>query len=346
MIIAVIGAGIAGLTAGNLLAKAGHSVTVFEKSNGFGGRLATRYAGDGNQIKLDHGSPYISAGGAEFNEWIESLVAKGLLTEWTDRLSFHDGSTFYAEHPAHERGTKFIAPDGMNSIGKGLSRYVDVVRNRKVGGITLVAPDRHKKRSWVVNFDDSNVFEADAVIIATPGPQAQGIVQTAQDEWGVKFLIRQLSDVFYEPAFTLMAGYGGREQPDWKGISCQHDIISFICNESSKRSNQAETALVVQSTAAFAMEHQDADPADVQAKMVAALPDLAGSWSGFPLWTQSHLWRFAHCVAPIDGMSFLELEQSEAHLAVVGEYIGGASMETAYLSGKRLAEHWIGKLAK
>lgn len=346
MIIAVIGAGIAGLTAGNMLAKAGHSVTVFEKSNGFGGRLSTRYAGDGNQIKLDHGAPYVSAGGAEFNEWIQQLVFNGLLAEWTDRLSFHDGSTFYSEHPAHERGTKFIAPNGMNSIGKSISRHVDVVRNRKVGGITLVAPDRLKKRSWVVNFDDSNVFEADAVVIATPGPQAQGIIQTSQDEWGVKFLIRQLSDVFYEPMVTLMAGYGGRQQPDWKGISCQHDILSFICNESSKRPDQAETALVVQSTASFAMDHQNEESALIQAKMIAALPELAGSWSGFPLWTQSHLWRFAHCVAPIQGMSFLELEQSDAHLALVGDYFGGASMETAYLSGKRLAEHWIEKLAK
>ncbi len=346
MIIAVIGAGISGLTAGSLLAKAGHQVTVFEKSKGFGGRLSTRYAGDLNDVKLDHGAPYLAAGGAEYTAWLDSMIQAGVLAEWTDSVAFHDGHQFYAEHPNRERERMVIAPNGMNSLGQHLGRYVDVVRSKKVGGVTLVAPGKHTKRSWVVNFDDSSVFEADAVIVATPGPQAQGILQTSQDEWGVKFLIRQLSDVIYESAFTLMAGYGDRAQPDWKGIACQNDVLSFVSNERSKRPGSPETTLVAQSTSAFAQAMANAEPADVQKSMVQALSSVAGSWSGFPLWTQSHFWRYYRCVSPIEGMSYLELEQSNAPLAVIGDYIGGTTVESAYLSGKRLAEHWIATLAR
>lgn len=39
--IAIIGAGIAGITAARTLAKAGHHVHVFEKSRGAGGRMST-----------------------------------------------------------------------------------------------------------------------------------------------------------------------------------------------------------------------------------------------------------------------------------------------------------------
>lgn len=60
MKIAVIGAGVAGLTAGRILAGSGHEVVVFEKSRGYGGRLATRYAGADNSTKVDHGLPYRS----------------------------------------------------------------------------------------------------------------------------------------------------------------------------------------------------------------------------------------------------------------------------------------------
>jgi renalase len=39
---AVIGAGMAGIACARTLAQAGHQVTVFEKSRGPGGRMATR----------------------------------------------------------------------------------------------------------------------------------------------------------------------------------------------------------------------------------------------------------------------------------------------------------------
>ncbi len=346
MIIAVIGAGISGLTAGSQLAKAGHHVTVFEKSKGYGGRLATRYAGDVHKLKLDHGSAYLPSGGPEYTAWLDQLIAAGVLAEWTDHVAFHDGSSFYPEHPNRERERMLIAPKGMNSLGQHLGRYVDVVRNKKVGGITLVAPGRHKKRSWVVNFDDSSVFEADAVIVATPAPQAQGIIQTSQDEWGVKFLIRQLSDVVYESSITLMAGYGGREIPDWKAVACQHEVISFISNERSKRPDASETTLVAQSTSSFAESNVNDAAADIEKKMVHALSKLVGTWSGFPSWTQSHFWRYQRCLTPILNESFLVLEKTDAHLGLIGDYLGGNSIESSYLSGLRLAEHWKVVLAE
>lgn len=60
MRIAVIGAGLAGLTAARELA--GHEVVVFEKSRGPGGRTATRRGPDG--MRFDHGAPALHDRGA------------------------------------------------------------------------------------------------------------------------------------------------------------------------------------------------------------------------------------------------------------------------------------------
>lgn len=344
MTIAIIGAGIAGLTAGSLLAKAGHHVTVFEKSRGFGGRLATRYAGPDDRLRIDHGFSYLPKGGDEFNAFLNGLVEAGLLTEWTDHLALHDGSILYPEHPAYERSPLYVAAKGLNAIGRHLSRHVDVVTEKKVGGLTLVAPNRTRKSSWVVNFADGSVFEADAVVVALPATQAEAVVQTSQDEWGVKYLIRKLSDVVYESGFTLMAGYGERAKPEWNGILCQNSELSLITHESGKRPDLTETVLVAHSSADFAAANIQADAETVAKTMIKALAPIAGEWAAFPKWHQLHLWRYRKPVTPIRDMPYLELEQSEAKLAVVGDYFGtGHPVEAAYLSGKRLAEAWTAR---
>src|SRR5690606_22770394 len=94
MVVAIIGSGIAGLTAANRLASAGHEVTVFEKSKGYGGRLSTRYAQGDRSITLDHGAPYLSAKGAGFKAFIHSLEKLGMLQMWTNKFMYEDADMF------------------------------------------------------------------------------------------------------------------------------------------------------------------------------------------------------------------------------------------------------------
>ena len=74
--VAVIGAGIAGLTAARHLHQAGYRILVLEKSRGLGGRLATRRV-DGQPI--DHGCRYISPLPTNNSELMASLLAAEIL---------------------------------------------------------------------------------------------------------------------------------------------------------------------------------------------------------------------------------------------------------------------------
>ncbi len=75
MQVAVVGAGLAGLTAARRLADAGAEVTVFDKGRGLGGRLATRRR---DQMALDHGAPWVEADDAAFAEALAALGARPL----------------------------------------------------------------------------------------------------------------------------------------------------------------------------------------------------------------------------------------------------------------------------
>jgi len=69
--IAVIGAGMAGIACARTLVQAGHRVTVFEKSRGAGGRMATRRSEFGG---FDHGAQFFTVRDERFQSCASGVV--------------------------------------------------------------------------------------------------------------------------------------------------------------------------------------------------------------------------------------------------------------------------------
>lgn len=132
MNIAIIGAGIAGLSAARALHAQGQTVTVFEKSGGLGGRCATRRTDIAN---FDHGAPVAHNLPLGFEE--DALV------EW------HGG---------------LLAKPGMSSLGKLIAGDVNVKKRREITGIT------RNGATWQLDGGDGRDY--DALLLAIPHPQA------------------------------------------------------------------------------------------------------------------------------------------------------------------------------
>ena len=67
--VAIIGAGMAGITCANTLVQAGHSVTIFEKTRDLGGRMATRDSAFGS---FDPGAQYFTVRESRFMQALEA----------------------------------------------------------------------------------------------------------------------------------------------------------------------------------------------------------------------------------------------------------------------------------
>ena len=344
MVIGIIGAGISGLTAGRLLAKAGHEVTIFEKSTGYGGRMATRYAGKNNETRLDHGVSYFRAESSEFQEFTVELIDKKLIKTWGKKFSTFDGENLYSWNSNDPGTSVFTSPEGMNSIGKYLSRWVDVRTNSKVGGLTHIGGNRTRKRTWMLNFITSETFGADAVIIALPAPQAYGILVTTIDETETLTMVRQIDDIHYRPAYSLMLGYGKLDTPEWEGIICQNSILGFISNETSKREQAHECSFVLHASERFSREHRHTDEDKVIRLMLAEFSKIAGGWAASSDWHQLHFWKYSRASKALD-QPFFELQDEEKPLALAGDYFEGNTVDSAYRSGYLLAKHWIEKFS-
>lgn len=344
MVIGIIGAGIAGLTAGRMLAKAGHEVTILEKSKGFGGRMATRYAGKDLASKMDFGVSYFTAHSPEFQSFTAELLEKKLVQLWGDRFEFFNGTERTFQNPNPEKGAIYTSTNGMNQIGKYLGRWVDVQHETLVGGLTYFGNNRTKKRAWMINLSSGATFEADAIIIATPAPQAYGLLNTTIDEIHTLKMIRVIDEVSYRPAYSLMVGYGETEKPEWEGVVCQNSRIRFISNEGSKRDDSAENALVVHASEAFSREHRHTDSDQVTRLLLEELTRVIGGWAATPEWHQLHFWNYDRPKSQISE-PYLELENLDSPLALVGDYFEGNDLDTAYRSGYKLAKNWIDKFS-
>jgi len=339
MVIGIIGAGIAGLTAGRHLAKAGHEVTILEKSRGYGGRMATRYAGKNNETKLDHGLSHFSAESVHFQKFVDELKKEGLVKRWGEKIALFDGDKFYQTNPYPTDKVSYTATRGMNIIGKYLSRWVDVKTETTVGGLTYIGFNRGKKRSWMINLSAGNTFEADAVIIATPAPQAYGILNTSTNKTNALKIIREIDEVHYTPCYTLLAGYGDRELPDWEGVICKNSSLEFISNEAAKQNRNQECSFVVRATPEFTRTQRGKNEEIIKKEMLDKLASVIGGWAMTPQWSHVHFWRYNKAVKTLD-RPYIELEVQDAPLALIGDYFRGSTVDHAYCSAVNLAQKW------
>lgn len=342
MVIAIIGAGLSGLVTAQRLMQVGHTVTVFEKSKGMGGRMSTRYAKGDRSSKFDHGTPFLSAQGPQFQAFINDLEASGLVKKWTNKFLYEDADTITEVSAVPSGADLYVASEGMNSIGKYLSRPIDVRNGVRVGGITHFGKKANKKKAWILNLDDQQVFEADAVIVALPATQAYGVIQTAQDETSIRRIIREIDEISYDPSLSFMFNFGKQEIPEWSALKLIDPNVSLIINESSKRDFSGDFTVVVHSTPELALKHQSNDRDLALHEVLKVLVRELGSYASNPQWHDIHFWRYARARKTINS-PFFECDDPDLPLAIIGDYFLGNDLEASYNSASALSDHWIQK---
>ncbi|MGD1705068.1 NAD(P)/FAD-dependent oxidoreductase [Dapis sp. BLCC M229] len=347
--IAVIGAGIAGLVCAQEVQKAGYSVVVLEKSRGVGGRMATRRV---SGSRADHGVRYLEPTGKFLQQLINNLKTKKnssdtepILQLWTDKIyELTQPQGLLLPIPKN----CYIAPQGMNSVGKFLAQDLEIWFSRRVQTMQPVA-----EKNWYLSLEITNdaVTEkptevmAKAVVLAIPAPQALMILEKPVAEIQPEFL-KHLRFVEYDPCISVMAGYSPELQenlPEWQAIAFPNDeYLDWVGIDSSKRSYATQPVFVIQSSAKFATTHLDTpDLQPVGKELLEYTAQKLLPWLSNPEWLQVHRWRYAFCRQPLD-ISCLTTELP-LPLVGAGDWCGGNNIEGAFASGLAAA-NWLSQM--
>jgi predicted NAD/FAD-dependent oxidoreductase len=311
--IGVVGAGIAGLAAARTLQDHGHQVTVFEKSRGPGGRCATRRYGD---IGFDHGAQYFTARDPAFRRAVDAWQEVGIVTTWPARMAtVVDGRI----SPSPDDQQRFVAVPGMNALGKHLAADLDVQQQIRV------APPQREATGWLLRSDEDKVLGTfDALIIATPAPQAVPLLQPHAPA-----LARIAEGIVYDPMWAAMLHVDGDDPVGFDGLFVKHGPIGWAARNHGKPGRQG-TAWIVHASAAWSREHLDRGQDTVAAQLGRALADLLGLAPAQVRPTGAHRWLYSLASNPLRSGT---LWQTDIQLAACGDWCSGARIEGAYLSG-------------
>ena len=309
--IAIIGTGIAGLSAARALRDAGHVVQLFDKSRGSGGRMSSKRSDAG---ALDMGAQYFTARDRRFVNEVQRWQSNGWAEQWKPQLyNFKSGELT----PSPDEQIRWVGTPRMSAITRALLDDLPVQFSCRITEVF------QGKRHWnLLDADGGNHGPFSHVIIATPAPQATALLAAAPK--------------------LASAAAGVKMDPTWAiALAVQDSALDWLARNRSKPGR--DTVLdtwVLHATSAWSKEHLDLPKEAVIEHLHGAFAELLHSAMPAPSFSLAHRWLYAR---PSSAHEFGVLADADLGLYVCGDWCLSGRVEGAWLSGqeaaRRLIEH-------
>ncbi|WOR14709.1 NAD(P)-binding protein [Hyphomonas sp. FCG-A18] len=247
MAIAVIGAGMAGLSAAQELLSAGKEVRLFDKGRGPGGRMSTRWVElNGQQVRFDHGAQYLTARSDQFQSVLEGWVESGVAAEWQAQIVDLDHHGQAKPRPKQKR---YVGTPGMNGIIRHLASDLDVKWGMRVIDIQKTSGQ------WRLVFEDGRAEDGfEAVILAIPAEQLPPLTRQCAPE-----IAKVAERIQSEPCWTTLAVFKDRVPAEWQAARTSEGAVAWIANNASKPQRGDFEAWVLQASANWSRTHLEDD---------------------------------------------------------------------------------------
>ncbi len=314
--IAIIGAGLAGLSCAQALESQGCRVQVFEKSRGVGGRMSTRQF---EAWACDHGAQYFTARDPAFKHQVEIWQKTGAAALWDAQITSFDSEGWQSITASKGR---FVGTPSMTAPAKQLAKALSIQFSTTIDQLS------REGEKWTLHSKEHGQLDQgfDAVVLAIPSKQAEPLVQPH-------------SPIFYDrcrgavmaPCWTLMIYANERLPFDFDAAFINRGIFSWIARSSSKPQRLSGEAWVAHATTEWSTEHESLTKDEAAQLLTAGFETLTGYQ---PHTYQTHLWRFARLGhASHHGHLF----DPDLQLGLCGDWTSTEKVEGAWLSGQAVA---------
>ncbi|MDX1577939.1 MAG: FAD-dependent oxidoreductase [Gemmatimonadota bacterium] len=324
--VAVIGAGIAGLSAARTLHDHGWPVRVFDKARDPGGRTSTRRHGD---LRFDHGAQYFTVRDATFQRHVASWVRDGHVRRWSGPLGVSAPDGVVAKDSDTVR---CVGTPGMNAVARHLAADLDLALETRVSRLERAAG------AWrLVGEAGETLGEAGACLVTTPPAQAadllEPVVELASD------VVDRLRGIRMLPCWAVMAAFEDPLDTPYEGLFVEEAPISWACRDSGKPGRGDVESWVIHGTHAWSTEHLEAEPSEVSRSLLSALFGALRHAERQPAFVRAHRWRYALADEPLGEDCIWD---AGLGLGLCGGWCLGSRVEGAWLSGRAAAGRVLG----
>ena len=317
--IAIIGAGLSGLSVARLL-KDYAEITIFEKSRGVGGRISTRRA---EPWFFDHGAQYFTVRTEEFKDFIQPLLKQGIIKQWHasyvkfDRNKIIENQNWIQEEP------RYVGVPGMNQFAKFLANGINIHLNTKI--LCLNYQDK-----WQLMDDQGYEYSNfDWVICTIPSPQAVNLLP--------KFFSHNydIQNIQMDSCFSLMLGFNSGFDLEFDAAHVINSDLRWIAVNNSKPQRFGNFSLVIHSSEEYAKAYIDYDREKVKQHLMMETSHVIGHNVSLANYQILHGWRYANNTRK--GQTYDIFLDMEHKLAVCGDWCCGGRVEGAFRSAYNLA---------
>jgi hypothetical protein len=316
--VAIIGTGIAGLSAAQALHAAGLDVQLFDKSRGSGGRMGSKRSEAG---PLDMGAQYFTVRDRRFADVVQQWREEGWVAEWSPTLyHYSDGQL----SPSPDEQLRFVGTPQMSAIAHGLLGSLPVRFSCHIAEVF------RGPRHWTLQDTGGETHGPfSEVIVATPAPQATTLLASAPKLAGAA------AGVAMEPTWAVALTFRSELQTSLEGCFVQEGPLDwFACNRSKPGRDRRPDTWVLHASCAWSREHLDLPKDSVIEHLHGAFAELVGCTVPAPELALAHRWLYAK---PATAHQWGTLADADLGLYACGDWCLSGRVEGAWLSGQEAA---------
>ena len=318
--IAVIGAGISGLSCAAALQHAGYNVELFDKGRGIGGRLSTRR----NDLwQCDHGAQYFTARHPEFILQTEQWIQAGVAAIWDPVLQVYQDAQWSKPQTKLHR---YVGTPGMSAPARALAQDLSVQTSTTIQSIARTA------EGWSLTSTEHGLLPKHytKIVFAIPPIQVAAILGSHSEK------ISAVTDsIVMQPCWTVMMQFESPINMPFDAAFINTGPLSWIARNNSKPSRKGEESWVMHATPVWSELNLEYSAQDIGPRMIEAFHMLGGPQ---PATWSAHRWRYASSDPAI---SIESVWDSATQIGLCGDWLNGGRVEGAWLSGKTLAQKML-----
>ena len=317
--VAIVGAGMSGLTCATALKGLIDRVTVFDRNVFPGGRVSRFRAGD---LEFNHGAQYFTVSNPLFWNIVSAWQTDGIVRPWNGWIvELNNGQIVNSDMSVQ----RYVGVPRMQVVAENLARHCQILTSTNITEL-----ERREDGRWCL-FSERGDYQGsfDIVIIATAAHQVSSLCAN------VPAIARLADNVNMTACWSGMFAFDKRLNVPYDAAHVLNSPVSWISRYQYSEAPAKSDCWVVHASPEWSQQHVASFRGRVMSALLDAFWDAIDLDQQPPSFSSVHCWKYAQPINPINQDSVFVEDQA---LGACGDWCTAPRVEGAVLSGFSMAD--------